>query len=233
MIKKDSLKLVLFLLNFSFLMSCVSSRNIIEENWTHFFQPCEYGEVTKVNYELNIIKQKQKNDCWFACYAILKSWKDKKKYEYDDVKSQIGTWKQKITRNLGLWVNEQPRFIDEMNLGFYPPANYTYEAFVQMLSEHGPLMICMGKKGKKRARGVNHARILYKIECGTNKSETIFYLINPRRGNKEKWNAYDFFETFESEAKVIVLEHEKLTPNEKLENSRMQDAWRHQIIYIK
>lgn len=226
MIKRDLLKLVLYLLSFSILISCSSTKKRVED-WTHFFEPCNFGVTHETNANQFIVKQRQRNDCWFASYIMLKSWKDQTLYDYNDVKQEMGSWKYQIKRNLGLWVEEQPNFIKDMNLGFYPPANYTYEGFVQLLDKHGPLMICMG------ASGFNHARILFKVECGEVKSKTIFHMINPNKGKIEKWNAYDFFKTFESEAQEIVEEHEGLTEDQKKRNEKMNLAWRYQVIFIE
>jgi len=225
MIKSNSLKYQLYLLSFSFLFSC-SQNNYSPDNWTHFFDPCIEGGVHSITGSIHVLKQKQRNDCWFVCYAMLRSWKDNQKYTYPEVLGKINNWDEQVKRNVGLYVSEQEQFFKDMNLGFYPPANYTYEGFVEFLNLHGPLIVCMGGN-------INHARILYKIECGSLKSNTYFYLVNPDRGKFEKWNAYKFFESFESEAKVTVENHEKLSDEEKLTNPQMKEAWRNQIIYIK
>lgn len=226
----DSWKFLLFLLSFSFFVSCsICKKNSCynEDRKYYLGNKCESLQSYSIDVPINKIKQRQRNDCWFAAYCVLKSWKDKKNYSYREVKATLGNWKEQIQRNMGLFIREQEPFCADFNLGFYAPASYIFEEYVDMLQRHGPLIVCMGKVG------MNHARVLHRIDCGDNPYNTFFYLFDPRKGRTEKWNYFKFLSAFECEAKEVINAHQKNNKKEGKSDTRMSDPWRYQILYIK
>lgn len=212
------LRLILCLLSFNF---CTPVFGQIDSfDWNHFFAPCINGGEYEVDGEVFFIKQKRRNDCWFACYLMMKSWKERKRVDYRDEMSKMNDYWRKIWKrnNGGINDKNQDRFVEDFSLGFYPPANYVFEAYVEFINKHGPLMIITGSYERK----ISHARILFKIECGPDPNRTYFYLFDPEKNRVLKWTSMEFFDIFENEARGIV------------DNNHINlFDWRYQIIYIK
>ncbi len=215
--KKVFWRLVLFLLSSNLYSSCIPQKRS-PNNWTHFSRPCINGNETALTKKVYPIKQRKANDCWFACYGTLLSWKEQRRIPYEELYDSIGIkWQVIVNENNGIDFPNQKIFFEEMNLGYFGPANYIYEGYVSMLEEHGPLWISMGSHKKS----FNHARVLLKLSCGKSMKRTYFYLFDPAKDRIEKWNAKKFFKHFENEAKEIN------------EEGYVIEEWRYQIIYIK
>lgn len=214
--KNQLLKLALFLLSFSLFYCRPTYKIPSTPEWVKFFEPCQNQSLFTHSGKFYPVKQTKSNDCWLACYFTLLSWKSGREIDREKEIELIGDkWKSIYLRDEGIYFDDQKIFFKEKNLGFYYPQNFTFEAYIAMLAEHGPLWINMGD------RNLSHARVLFKVECDKNSVGAVFYLFNPDKGKIELWPALKLFQYFELEAKELVKAG--LTSIE----------WRYQIIYIK
>lgn len=177
-------------------------------------------EEVIVSHSVNPIRQTSAMSCWAAVYSMMDSWKSNRKRTTSEVIAELGEpWTDYYLKDQGLPANQQRKFISTVDMKSLPPASYSLEAYIEMLSEKGPLWIVTGD-------GLSsHARLLIGIYGSGKKSgieayrDTTFEFIDPIDGSYSYSNALDFVNSFESEARWLV--DNKLTDIE----------FRDQIIY--
>lgn len=155
----------------------------------------------RVPGKVPVVRQPKDMDCWITITTMLYSWRDKKTYTVSQVADKLGLpWKQYYKNNIGLPSRAQDSFINVTKLRTEPPANYTLEAYLELLQKHGPLWITTGD-GWVSA----HARLLIGMEGRKGDyANTSFIFIDPFEGKVVAQKGTSFFAEFEEEAKEFV-----------------------------
>lgn len=155
----------------------------------------------KVPGKIPVLKQPKEMDCWITVTAMLFSWRDQKTYTPKQVADKLGSpWNQYYRNNTGLPRKAQDSFIVITGLRTEPPANYTLEAYLELLQEHGPLWITTGD-GWITA----HARLLIGMEGHKGDYvNTRFVFIDPLEGEIITQKGEIFFKEFEEEAREYI-----------------------------
>ena len=158
-----------------------------------------------IAYNVKPLKQSSNMSCWATVYAMMKSWKENKDYEVNKVVAKLGNpWNRYYLSDNGLPAGKEKSFVRFVGMNTEPPANYTIEAYITMLRDHGPLWIITGD-------GLSsHARLLIGIygqrdrEGELSYEETLFEFIDPLWGTYKYETALDFAHKFEQEARWLV-----------------------------
>lgn len=158
-----------------------------------------------ISYNISPLRQSSQMSCWATVYTMMKAWKDKKAYLVNQVVSNLGApWDDYYVNDTGLPGGKEREFVNAIGMKSMPPANYTLEAYVDLLKNHGPIWIITGD-------GISsHARLLvgiygnYKAEGIQAYEETTLEFIDPLLGSYSYINALKFMESFEKEARWLV-----------------------------
>lgn len=158
-----------------------------------------------VSYNVKPLRQSSNMSCWAAVYTMIKSWKTEQFSSVSHEISKLGEpWVDYYLKDIGLPGGEEKAFVSDSGMISKPPANYTIEAYLKMLTDHGPIWIITGD-------GISsHAKLLigvygnYEGESIKSYEETIFEFIDPSIGDYQYVKAIDFVNNFESEARWLV-----------------------------
>lgn len=180
------------------------------------------NETTIISLEVKPIRQTSPMGCWATAFAMMKSWQSEKLQTPAEVVTDLGSpWDDYYLNDSGLPPGKEQDFAKAVGMNTMPPANYTIQAWVEMLNSHGPLWIVTGD-------GISsHARVLVGIygnafaEGRTAYEETIFEFIDPLFGLFVYESGLDFSLNFEREARWLV--------DGKLDDIELRD----QILYFE
>ena len=165
-------------------------------------------EQTVVAHPVLPLRQSSAMSCWATVYAMMKSWRDESALSVKSVVSDLGTpWDDYYVKDTGLPGGKEKEFVEAVGMETKPPANYTLQAYVDMLREHGPLWIIMGD-------GISsHALVLVgiygKYETADKEAyeKTTVEFIDPLTGTYHYESALEFAHKFESEPRWLVDRH--------------------------
>ncbi|WP_430405231.1 papain-like cysteine protease family protein [Fluviicola sp.] len=151
--------------------------------------------VYEVQGAIPKLKQEKSMDCWITVTTMMFSWKEDTIYSVKEFSNCIGfPWIDYYENNTGLTFEEQDNFISQIGMKSEPPANYTLEAYIDLLKLYGPLWITTGDGFSA------HARLLYSITGDGSYDKSRFTFIDPASGKIVSQSAMDFFKEFEEEA---------------------------------
>ena len=151
------------------------------------------------------IRQTSPMGCWATVCAMMWSWKTGEPTTPAQAVASLGTpWDDFYLEDAGLPPGQERAFADASGMSTLPPANYTIDAWVEMLTTHGPLWIVTGD-------GISsHARLLVglygnvKGEGIAAYEESVFEFIDPLTGTFEYESGLDFSLNFEQEARWLI-----------------------------
>lgn len=93
-----------------------------------------------MSYDVPPLRQTSAMSCWAAVYAMMKSWKDSSPLSVKGAVATLGEpWHDYYLKDNGLRSGKEKEFVGVVGMGSKPLANYTIDAYVEMLREHGPL----------------------------------------------------------------------------------------------
>ena len=163
------------------------------------------GLTSFAKHDVEPLKQSTAMGCWATVFAMIRSWRDKRKWTVADAVSSLGSdYAGYYARDEGLPGGLESQFVVNAGMVAEPPASYPLSTFISMLRKFGPLWITTGD-------GLNaHAFLLVGIygksmeEKPESYQDAVFELIEPKEGYFTYLSALEFLEKFENEAAAVV-----------------------------
>jgi hypothetical protein len=156
------------------------------------------GEREIVRHKIIGVQQSLPMNCWAAAFAMLVSWKLGVATSERQAVAALGNpWVQYQSEGTGLPGGKELAFVRAAELQAEPPANYTLEAFFQMLST-GPLWIITGDGFS------SHARVMAGAVGDRTYDGSTFLFVDPLDASERAVPALTFLAEFEREAAVVV-----------------------------
>jgi hypothetical protein len=147
-----------------------------------------------------LLKQSSDMSCWATVYTMMKSWRDGRELSVNNVVTDLGEpWKSYYLKDIGLPPEKIKDFAETVYMETKPPANYTLEAYVEMLQK-SPLWIMTGNGF------IRHARLLIGVYGNPNADgikkyeDSTFEFIDPLVGTYSYESGLEFVRSFEKEA---------------------------------
>jgi hypothetical protein len=161
-------------------------------------QPVSYS----VNPAPPVIAQVKDNGCWATAYAMMASWKKKKKLGIEEAVKEVSpVWEMLYLADNGMLSAEKNNFIKDAGLKAEGPQNFTIKGWESLLKNSGPLWVTTDETPNDKSAAI-HARVLISINGDGTPGNTTMTFIDPQGGKTtEKFS--DFIQKFESEVKRI------------------------------
>jgi hypothetical protein len=130
------------------------------------------------------LKQPSSMLCWATVATMLASWRDQVSYDLDRYIGGLGEpWASKIAHNQGLSPEEAPQLLATMGLQVETTqANFTAQAWEQMLRDCGPLWVTGDNNAQPGIQGI-HAHILVGVH-GPSDGDPTVDVIDPALGSE-------------------------------------------------
>ena len=98
------------------------------------------SDETVIAHSVEPIRQTSPMACWATVCAMMWSWKTEEPQTPAQAVASLGSpWDDYYLEDAGLPPGEEQAFADACGMNTLPPANYTIDAWVEMMSTHGPL----------------------------------------------------------------------------------------------
>lgn len=183
-----------------FMLLLIASLGMGCESITRSSSQASSPGLAIVAFDVEPIRQRRENDCWAVVTAMMLSWKYNRPVSVEWVIETIGReWMIHYEADTGLTPELQNRFVQDVGFISKPPANYTPQAWIDMLETHGPLWVGTGE-GPFAA----HARLLIGIYGDGEYGSTTFKFIDPATGDYALEPDTVFYKRFEQEVRFLV-----------------------------
>ncbi len=186
-------------------MPILRGRGPITELEMNGLRPTLRGNESSEVVDVPPMMQRTAMGCWATVYAMMKSWCDNSNWSVSDAVDGLGEeYVSYFVEDTGLPGGTELVFVQDAQMVAEPPANYTLEAYADMLRRYGPLWVVMGD-------GLSsHAMVMIGV-YGDSLENTLeayeksrFLFIDPKDGTYVRLSGLDFARKFEQEAAVVV-----------------------------
>ena len=180
-------------------------RGPITELERNVLLPAVNGKEISEFVDVPPMMQRTPMGCWATVYAMMKSWCDNLEWSVGDAVGELGEeYVSYFVEDTGLPGGAEIVFVQDAQMVAEPPANYTLEAYADMLRRYGPLWVTMGDGLSSHAIvliGVYADSLDHTLEAY---KESVLVFIDPEDGTYLRMSGLDFAREFEREAAVVV-----------------------------
>ena len=158
----------------------------------------------KLTGSIQPIAQSKQNSCLYAAAAMLLTWKNKQSVTEADIAKLAGApFDIYFDTNSGVPAGEIGKFATAVGLSAEPVANYSVDAWAQMIQLHGPLIVAVdvGTIGTS-----NHIVVVKEMSGPCDDSNQVTG-IDPGAGIEQTGTFKNFNDAFEGVAGTSNLRH--------------------------
>ncbi|WP_028978323.1 papain-like cysteine protease family protein [Sporocytophaga myxococcoides] len=163
----------------------------------------EIGAGNTQNYrvpgpKVPLILQGDKTEaCWAAAATMMKSWKDGKTYSIQEILSMVpDEYLSKYNNNQPLLASEKKAFIEPLGMIGEPPANYTFNTYLDWMKTYGPLWITVDSDATSNLSP--HAKILIGYDGDGTEENSQLVFLDPAVNGEQKESFSDFLSQYQA-----------------------------------
>jgi hypothetical protein len=138
-------------------------------------------------------KQDKTLNCWLTAAQMLVAWHEQQSLETDAILNRLPPqYRQWYEGNTGLPYEESENFANALGMKTEAPRSYSVEEMIELLRDHGPMLIRVGENDPK----LSHDVAVVGVRGDGSATDSYITIIDPMVGEPQEWGYADFMQEF-------------------------------------